>query len=130
MSYDPSSIRTAASKVRYLGSAHSGTREAWHMRLTSLALVPLTICFVWLILSLVGQDYSGVRASLSRPLPAIVMLLFILTSVAHMKVGMQSIIVDYVHGKKLKELALTANLFFASAIALASAYAVLKLGLS
>jgi len=130
MSYDPSSIRTAAGKVRFLGSARSGTRDAWHMRLTSIALVPLTIGFVWFILSLVGQDYASVRASLGRPLPAIILLLFILTSIAHMKIGMQSIIADYLHDKKLKEFALMANLFFAAATGFASAYAVLKLSLA
>jgi succinate dehydrogenase / fumarate reductase membrane anchor subunit len=129
MAHDPSSIRTAASKVRFLGSAHSGTQEAWHMRLTSIALVPLTIAFVWLLLLLVGKDYIGVRAELGRPFPAILMLLFIVASIVHMKIGMQSVIVDYVHETRLKDWALTANLFFSYAIGLACVFAILKLSL-
>jgi succinate dehydrogenase / fumarate reductase membrane anchor subunit len=129
MGHDPSSIRTAASRVKFLGSAHSGTQDAWHMRLTSIALVPLTIAFVWLLLSLVGKDYLGVRAELGRPFPAILLLLFIVTSIFHMKIGMQSIIIDYVHETRLKDWALTANLFFAYAVGLASVFAVLKLSL-
>ena len=130
MAHDPSSIRTAASKVRFLGSAHSGTRETWHMKLTSVALVPLTIAFVFLLLSLAGKDYMSVRAELGRPFPAILLLLFIGASIVHMKIGMQSIIVDYVHETHLKEGALIANLFFTAAIGLACVFAVLKLSLA
>ena len=46
------SLRTPLGRVRYLGPARSGVREDWFMRLTSAALVPLTIAFVWLLLSL------------------------------------------------------------------------------
>ena len=53
--------------MRYLGSARSGMREDWLMRVTSVALVPLTIAFVWLLLSLLAKDYNGVRAELGQP---------------------------------------------------------------
>ena len=71
MSNDLGSLRTPMSRVRHLGSARSGTQHLMRMRATSLALVPLTIAFVWLILSLVGKDYNTVRATLGAPLPAI-----------------------------------------------------------
>ena len=58
------SMRTTASKVRHLGSARSGTRHAWRMRVTSFALLPLSVAFVWIVLSLVGKDYATVRATL------------------------------------------------------------------
>ncbi len=130
MANDPLSIRTAASKVRYLGSAHSGARASWHMRVTSVALVPLSVAFVWLVLSLIHKDYAAARAELGRPFPAILMLLFILTSIYHMKLGMQSIIDDYVHDTHLKDWSLLANLFFSVCLGLACIYAVLKLSFS
>ena len=127
MAKNSAPIRAATSRVRFLGSAKSGTADAWHMRVTSIALVPLSIAFVAIVLSLQGKDYAAVRAELGHPLPAILMLLFILSGVVHMKLGMQAIIDDYVHEALLKEWALIANLFFAVCIGLACIYAVLKL---
>jgi succinate dehydrogenase / fumarate reductase membrane anchor subunit len=97
------------------------------MRITSVALVPLTIAFVAIVLSLLGKDYAAVRAELGHPLPAILLLLFILSGVFHMKLGMQSIIDDYVHAAQPKEWAQIANLVFSVCIGLACIYAVVKL---
>jgi succinate dehydrogenase / fumarate reductase membrane anchor subunit len=127
MAAEEDSLRSSLAKVRYLGSARSGAQENWLMRLTSAALIPLTIAFVWLILSLLSKDYNGVRAELGRPLPAIIVMLFVLVGIYHMQIGMRSIILDYVHGHA-KEWALMANLFFAGALGLACVYAVLRIG--
>jgi succinate dehydrogenase / fumarate reductase, membrane anchor subunit len=127
---DSASVRTAISKVRFLGSAKSGTTDVWNMRVTSVALVPLAIAFVAIVLSLLGKDYAGVRAELGHPIPALVLLLFILTGIYHMKLGMQSILDDYVHSPHLKEWSQIANLFFSVCIGLACVYAVLKLSLA
>lgn len=127
MNEKSSSLRTPLSRVRYLGSARSGTRHAWHMRVTAVALLPLTIAFVWIVLTLVGKDYATVRAALGAPLPAILMLLFLLTGIYHMMLGMQVIIEDYVHGEHARTWSLMANMFFAAAVGLACIYAVLRL---
>jgi succinate dehydrogenase / fumarate reductase membrane anchor subunit len=127
MADEHGSLRTPLGRVRYLGSARSGMREDWLMRLTSVALVPLTIAFVLLVLSLLSKDYNGARAELGRPLPAIIMMLFVLVGIYHMQIGMRSIILDYVPGRA-REWALMANLFAAAALALACVYAVLRIG--
>ena len=57
----------------------------------------------------------------------ILIILFIVTMVYHMWIGMQEIIIDYVHGAAAKYLALFGNMFFCSVTGLASIYAVLKL---
>jgi succinate dehydrogenase / fumarate reductase, membrane anchor subunit len=115
------------SKTQFSGSAKSGTSDAWHMRVTSIALIPLTISLVAIVLSLSGKDYTAARAELGHPIPAIILLLFILTGVFHMKLGMQSIIDDYVHDAHMKEWSLIANLCFSVCIGLACVYAALKL---
>ena len=125
---DHASMRSVASRVRYLGAAKSGTRDLWLMRLTSVALLFLSIAFIWLMLSLVGEDLPHVRAQFSHPLTPILMLLFILASVVHMKIGMQSIIDDYVHAVHVKEWAMMANTFFSVGVGVAAIFAVLKLG--
>jgi succinate dehydrogenase / fumarate reductase membrane anchor subunit len=121
------SLRTNVSRVRYLGSARSGTRQLWHMRVTSIVLVPLTIAFVWLLLVLVGQDYNGARALLGRPFVAILLLLYVLVGIYHMQLGMQTIIEDYVDSEWGKVILLIGNLSFALCVGVACIYAVLKL---
>ncbi|MGD1035717.1 MAG: succinate dehydrogenase, hydrophobic membrane anchor protein [Roseiarcus sp.] len=120
-------LRTPLSRVRYLGSARLGADENWLVQVTSVALIPLAIAFVWLVLSLLHKDYNGVRADLGQPLPAIVLLLFVIVGVRHMHIGMRSIILDYVDGHA-REWALMANAFFAAALGLACVYAVLRIG--
>ena len=114
-------------RVRHLGSAHSGTTGAWHMRLTSLALLPLTVGFVFLVLSLLGRSYSEVHGLLSQPFPALLLLLFIGAGIYHMQLGMRTIIEDYVHQARVKDLCLAANLFFCVAVGFTCVFAVLRL---
>jgi succinate dehydrogenase / fumarate reductase membrane anchor subunit len=130
MATGPVPVPRAMSKARFLGSAKSGTADAWTMRVTSIALIPLSIAFVAIVLSLSGKDYAAARAELGHPIVAILMLLFILSGVFHMKLGMQSIIDDYVHDAHWKEWSLIANLFFSVCIGLACIYASLKLSLT
>lgn len=119
-------LRSPLGRVRFLGSARMGTGDAWLVHVTSLALVPLTIGFVWLILDLVGKDYNGVRAELASPVPAILLLAFIVAGIVHMELGMRSIIIDYVGGR-LRAWALAANTCFAALLALACVYATLRI---
>jgi succinate dehydrogenase / fumarate reductase membrane anchor subunit len=131
MANDPGSLRTALGRVRFLGSAKSGTHHAWHMRVTSVALVPLSILFVWIVASLVGKDYNAVRAMFAdRFMPATVMILFILTSAYHMMLGMQTIIEDYVHNEIVKTWSIMGNLLFSILVGFAGLFAVLKLSLT
>lgn len=120
-------MRTPLRRVRYLGSAREGTGESWLVHLTATALVPLTIAFVWLVLTLLNKDYNGVRAELGHPLPALILLLFVLVGLYHMQFGVRAIILDYVHGHA-REWALIVNAFFAVAVGMACVYAVLRIG--
>jgi succinate dehydrogenase / fumarate reductase membrane anchor subunit len=100
--------------------------EAWLMHVTSLALIPLSLGFVWLVLDLLHMDYNGVRSTLARPLPAILLLAFIIAGVFHMELGMRSVIVDYVNGRA-RVWALLANTCFCALLALACVYAALRI---
>jgi succinate dehydrogenase / fumarate reductase membrane anchor subunit len=119
-------LRTPLGRVRSLGSARSGTTEAWLMHVTSLALVPLTIGFVWLVLDLVHRDYNGVRAALERPASAILLLAFVFTGIFHMELGMRSVVADYIQGQA-RAWALAANTLFCALLAVACAYATLRI---
>jgi len=96
----PREMRTAARRVRGLGAAHSGTTHFWHQRVTSVAGIPLTIALICIAVALLGRSHAAAVQILGSPLIAIVMLLFIINSAYHMWIGMQEIILDYVHDDK------------------------------
>jgi succinate dehydrogenase / fumarate reductase membrane anchor subunit len=123
----PNEMRTPMRRVRGLGAAHSGTGHFWHQRVTSVAGIPLTIAFVVIIIALLGRSHAAVVQILGSPIVAIIMLLFIINTTYHMWIGMQEIILDYVHDDLPKFLSLMANTFFVFVIGLASAFAILKL---
>jgi succinate dehydrogenase / fumarate reductase membrane anchor subunit len=121
------SIRTPIARVRGLGAAHSGTSDFWRQRLTALALLLLFIPVVVIIMTLLGRNHAAAAQILGSPLIAIIMMLFIIASCWHMKIGMQVVIEDYVTDEKLKLLSVIANNFFSIAVGLASIYAIIKL---
>ena len=121
------SIRTPLGRVRYLGSAHNGTGHFWHQRLTAVANVPLTIAAIVIIMSILGRNHAAVAQILGSSLVAITLLLFVVSSVYHMWLGMQVIIEDYVHDEIAKIVTLMLNTFFSCAVGLAAVFAILKL---
>jgi succinate dehydrogenase / fumarate reductase membrane anchor subunit len=101
VSPDPNRFQTRLGRVRGLGAA-GGTHHWWLQRLSSLALVPLSVWFVASLLALPGHDFDTARRWLAEPVVAVLVLLFLNVSLWHMGQGMQVVIEDYVHrlGKK------------------------------
>ena len=120
-------LRTPLARVRGLGSAKSGTEHFWRQRLTAVANVPLTIAFVVIVVSLLGRNHAYVVQILGSPLVAMLMLLFIGSSIYHMRIGMQVIIEDYVHDEAMRFMLVMLNTFFAIVVGLTAAYAIFKL---
>ncbi len=123
----PSSMRTPLARVRNLGSSHSGTGDFWRQRVTAVAMTLLIIPVIVVVIMLLGRNQAGAAQILGSLPIAVILLLFIIASVWHMKIGMQVVIEDYVHNEKLKIASVMANNFFCFVVAMASIYAILKL---
>ena len=121
------SMRTPLGRVRNLGASHSGTGDFWRQRLTAVAMTLLIIPVLVIIMMLIGSNQAGAKLILGSLPVAIILVLFIIASAWHMKIGMQVVLEDYVHSEKLKLAAIIANNFFSFAVALASIYAIFKL---
>lgn len=120
-------MRTPLKTARNLGSAKEGADHFWKQRVTGVANVVLGLFLVWLIASLIGADHTTVKAKLANPLIAMPLLALVISGTIHMRLGMQTIIEDYVHGEGAKIVCVMLNTFFAAAIALACTFAVLKI---
>ncbi len=120
-------FRTPLARVRGFGAAKSGTAHFWRQRLTAVANIPLTIATVIILITLLGRNQAATAQILGSPAVSIILLLFIISVVTHMKIGMQVIIEDYVHDESSKLTLLMANTLFCCAVGAVAVYALLKL---
>ena len=119
-------LRSPLSKATGLGSAKHGFSHWWWQRVTAIALIPLTLWFVYSLLCLFGSDYQQASAWLASPLNATIMLLFVLTALYHAQTGVQVVIEDYVHGKVMNLSLLLCVKFISVIMAMLAIISVLK----
>ena len=90
-------------------------------------MVLLFVPVIVVIMSLLGRNQAGAAQILGSPLVAVIMILFIIASVWHMKIGMQVVVEDYITDEMTKLALIIVNNFFSAAVGLASIYAIIKL---
>ena len=95
-------LRSPLGRARGLGSARAGSGHWWAQRLTSLALVPLSLWFIFSVIRLSGASHQMVIDWLSSTLTLSLMLALILFTFHHLQLGVQVVIEDYVHGERTK----------------------------
>lgn len=123
------SLRTPLKVARRLGSSKSGVHHWWVQRVTAIALIPLSIWFLFLMGTLVHASYPMVLATLGQPVNAFLLILFSLCLFWHGALGLQVIIEDYVHIRWL-EITLQIALRFGAVVAvLACALSILAIWL-
>lgn len=120
-------MRTPLARVRGLGSAKEGADHFWRQRLTAVANIPLTLFLVFTVIKLAGSSHAEAVQWLGSPLVALALTAGVLSAVIHMRLGMQTIIEDYVHGEGVKIVSLMLNTFFSIGVGLACIFAILKL---
>jgi succinate dehydrogenase / fumarate reductase membrane anchor subunit len=120
------SLRSPLGRVRGLGSAKSGTHHFWVQRVTAVALIPLTLWFVYSVISLAGADHAAASKWLQSPTTAVLMLVLIVATFHHMQLGLQVVIEDYIHGEGVKIVSLMVMKGGSLLLAVGAAFAVLK----
>ena len=123
------SMRTPRARVKGLGASGHGAGHFWVQRLTAAANAPLMLAFVVIVALMANRSYPEAVALMSHPLVALILILAVISVTAHMRIGMQVIIEDYVHDKTLKLLSLLANNFYAVVVAVACLYAIVRVSL-
>ncbi len=89
--------QTQLGRVKGLGAARSGVHHWWAERVTSVALIPLTLWFVFSVLGLAGHPQVDIAHWIGHPLVAALLVALILASFYHTMLGLQVVIEDYVH---------------------------------
>ena len=123
------SLRSPLGRILGRGSAKEGVHHWWLQRLTSVALVPLSIGFLASLLALPALDYASLVAWLRQSGTALGLILFVLVAARHSQLGMRVVIEDYVHGEGLKTVALVLINFAHVLISAVAVFAVLKVAL-
>jgi succinate dehydrogenase / fumarate reductase, membrane anchor subunit len=122
-------LRSPLGRARGLGSARAGSHHWWSQRLTALALVPLTLWFIFSVIHLSGATHQVVIEWLSAPLTLGLMLALIVATFHHLQLGVQVVIEDYVHDERVKMGAVLAVKALCVLLALVCIVSVLKIGL-
>jgi succinate dehydrogenase / fumarate reductase membrane anchor subunit len=120
------SLRAPLGVVLGRGSAKHGVHQWWLQRVTSIALVPLSIGFVVSLLALPALDYATLIAWMRQGGIALGLVLFVLVAARHSQLGVRVVIEDYVHAPGLKTLALVLSDFSHVIAAAAALFAILK----
>jgi succinate dehydrogenase / fumarate reductase membrane anchor subunit len=120
------SLRSPLGVVSGLGSAKGGVHHWWLQRLTSIALVPLTLWFTVSILSLPSMDHVTVIAWMAQSWTALLLIVLVLVATYHSQLGVRVVIEDYVSGAGMRTLTLVIVTFAHAFLAVAGVFAILK----
>jgi succinate dehydrogenase / fumarate reductase membrane anchor subunit len=113
-----------------MGSSHSGTSHFWRERVTALALIPLSLWFVYAMLGMVGASVVTPAQFFQHPWNGALMAAFISFSLYHAALGLQVVIEDYVHTAGTKIFSLLAIRGALLACWIVSIFAILRITVS
>lgn len=92
-------LKTPIKKAKGLGSAHTGAHHWWMLKLSSLALIPLSIWFIVAVGQLLGAGYDTVITWFNDPVNAFLAGVSVAVTFHHAALGGQAVIEDYIHHK-------------------------------
>src|SRR6202011_4045295 len=122
--------RTPLSRARGLGSAKHGAGHWIGERVSSIALVPLTVWAAYGVIRLAGSDYGFAVHWVSEPLNATLLALTFAVAFWHMHAGMRVVVEDYIDKTLTKSALLILNLFVCGLAGALAIFSILKVALS
>jgi succinate dehydrogenase / fumarate reductase membrane anchor subunit len=122
-------MRSPVARALGLGSAKEGVAHWWWQRVTALALVPLSLWFVIGVLRHLGGGVDAVHRWVGRPLPAILLIVTLIATFAHLALGLEVVIEDYVETAYAKLGLVVLARLGAIALSIAAVFAVLRIAL-
>jgi succinate dehydrogenase / fumarate reductase, membrane anchor subunit len=129
MPSESTTLRSPLGRARGYGSAKEGVQHFWAQRVSAVALVPLSVWFVFSVAQLDAASFGAVKHWVSAPSVAVMLVLFIATLFYHSMLGVQVVVEDYVAGEGRKLVTLLLLKFAHAGAAAAGIFAVLKLAL-
>jgi succinate dehydrogenase / fumarate reductase membrane anchor subunit len=92
-------MRSQLGRAKGLGAAHSGLHHWWAQRVTAIALLPLSLYFVYSVLALSGASHADMVAFMAAPWNVVLYLCLIFALFYHLSLGVQVVIEDYVNNE-------------------------------
>lgn len=123
------SLRSPLGRARGYGSAKEGVGTFLAERISAVALIPLTLWFVFSVARLPVLSYGAVRHWVQAPSVAVALVLFLVVLFYHSSLGVKVVVEDYVGGEGRKLVVLLLVKFIHAVLAAASIFAVLKIAL-
>jgi succinate dehydrogenase / fumarate reductase membrane anchor subunit len=123
------SLRSPLGRVLGTGSSRDGTGQWWAERVTSVALIPLTMWFFFSLLRLPALEYGPVHAWLALPVNGFLAILLVAVMTYHSFLGTTVIVEDYVRGNALRVFSLLVLRFLYVVVGGASVFALLRIAL-
>lgn len=125
----PRTLRSPLGRARGYGSAKEGVHHFWVQRVSAVALIPLSLWFVFSVAQLNADSFGMVRHWVASPSVAVTLVLFIATLFYHSMLGVQVVVEDYVASEGLKLVTLLVLKFTHAVLAVIGIFAVLKIAL-
>ncbi|WP_376098607.1 succinate dehydrogenase, hydrophobic membrane anchor protein [Roseomonas sp. CCTCC AB2023176] len=104
----PQRLESPLARARGLGSSRGGTHHWWLQRVTSMALLPLTLWFAFAVASLAGSPYEVVARWIGQPFNATLLILTVAIGFHHTASGLQVVVEDYVRPESRRALVILA----------------------
>jgi succinate dehydrogenase / fumarate reductase membrane anchor subunit len=120
-------MRSSLSRARGMGASGSGIHHWRAERITALALIPLTIWFIYAVLHLLGATQPAVHRFVAHPVNTVLLLAMVAMTFHHMQLGLQVVMEDYIHDRKWQSSALLLNKAVALILGLLCVVSILRM---